>query len=119
MGNETLNDKKINKNLENKKYFFEPKQNVWIVPLVTSIINLLARWFLGIQKEWFIFGIYMAGFLLIAWLAWIYYKDQKIKEKTSFLKEMVWRKETLADGTVKEECRIDNNTANVIKELKL
>lgn len=107
---------------ENSKitsYIFSPKQNVWIIPLVTTIVNLLAYWQLGITNEWFIFGIYITGFLLIAWLAWIYYKDQKVKEKVSFLKEMVWKKETLTDGTVKEECRIDSNTANVIEKLKL
>lgn len=100
-------------------YIFSPKQNVWIIPLVATIINLLARWSLGITNEWFIFGIYIAGFLLIAWLAWIYYQDQKIKEKVGFLKEMVVKKETTIDGTVKEECRIDTNTPNVIEKLKL
>lgn len=100
-------------------YIFSPKQNVWIIPSVTTIVNLLAHWVLGITNEWFIFGIYIAGFLLIAWLAWIYYKDQKVKEKVSFLKEMVVKRKTLANGTVEEECRIDSNTPNVIDKLKL
>lgn len=113
------NSKDTKENSKDTSYIFSPKQNVWIIPLVTTIVNLLARWMLGIKNEWFIFGIYIAGFLLIAWLAWIYYKDQKVKEKVSFLKEMVWRKETSTDGTVKEECRIDTNTANVIEKLKV
>lgn len=118
----TLSNKTMENPEENPKttsYVFSPKQNIWIIPLVTTIVNLLAYWRLGIKNEWFIFGIYIAGFLLIAWLAWIYYKDQVVKGKISFLKEMVWKKEILNDGTVKEECRIDSNTANVIEKLKL
>lgn len=91
------NYKDTKENSKNTNYIFSPKQNIWIVPLVATIVNLLSRWALGIKQEWSIFGIYIAGFLLIAWLAWIYYKDQKVKEKVSFLKEMVWKKETLVD----------------------
>lgn len=101
------------------EYIFQPRQNIWIIPIVTAILNLLSHKYLDVEEAWFIFGIYIAGFILIAILACIYYFDQKQKTKFDFYEGLVKRSERKPNGTERQGALAANqDITNIIKETK-
>lgn len=93
-----------------------PQYNIWIIPLISFIINCLIKWTLiENPPAWLIFGIYLMGFVLIAYLANIYKKEKANEKAIEFLKEMVRTQEKTKEGS-RVYGRIDENTIKVIKE---
>jgi len=65
----------MNQNIK-KMDIKNPTTNIWLIPLVSFVINGLNRLAFGVKNEWVIFGIYIIGFFLIGYLGNLYYKEE-------------------------------------------
>ena len=85
--------------------FKNPQNTIWLIPIVSFLINLLSKFTLGITDKWIFFGIYIAGFILIGYLADVYKKQKANDEAIKFFNTMV------------TEGKIDSNTREVTKSV--